>query len=136
MGDVIGYAVLFACNGVIWGIACNRIIRNRGYCENWFWWGFFFSLPAALVALSMPLEEYSEEEETQVSKLLREIQEKETLKNGAWKCGDCGQINSSYVGICACGKVKPEAKPEEQSLLETQEKELLKNGAWRCSECG
>ena len=40
--------------GIIFGIATNAIISNKGYDENWFWWGFFFGLIAMLVALSKP----------------------------------------------------------------------------------
>ncbi len=29
-----------------------------------------------------------------------------TPSNG-WRCPDCGRINASYVGTCACGKRKP-----------------------------
>ena len=27
---------------IIWGIVVNKVIENKGYQENWFWWGFFF----------------------------------------------------------------------------------------------
>lgn len=40
--------------GSIFGFATNAIIRNKGYQENWFWWGFFFGIIAMLVALSKP----------------------------------------------------------------------------------
>ncbi len=40
--------------GCIFGFATNAIIRNKGYQENWFWWGFFFGFIAMLVALSKP----------------------------------------------------------------------------------
>lgn len=26
--------------GIIWGVATNKVIENKGYYENWFWWGF------------------------------------------------------------------------------------------------
>ncbi len=38
----------------MWGWAVNQIIANKGYRENWFWWGFFFNMIAMLVALSKP----------------------------------------------------------------------------------
>lgn len=40
--------------GIIWGIATDKIIENKGYKENWFWWGFFFSFFAVIVALTKP----------------------------------------------------------------------------------
>lgn len=47
---LIGYAIY----GCIFGAATNAVVRNKGYQENWFWWGFFFGLIALLVALSKP----------------------------------------------------------------------------------
>lgn len=40
--------------GSIFGFATNAIIKNKGYRENWFWWGFFFGFIAMLVAMSKP----------------------------------------------------------------------------------
>ena len=40
--------------GVIFGFATNQIIKNKGYSENWFWWGFFFSFLAVIVAATKP----------------------------------------------------------------------------------
>lgn len=40
--------------GVIFGVVTNIIIKNKGYEENWFWWGFFFSFFAVIVAATKP----------------------------------------------------------------------------------
>lgn len=40
--------------GVVFGFATNQIIKNKGYSENWFWWGFFFSFLAVIVAATKP----------------------------------------------------------------------------------
>lgn len=48
------YLIIWAVQGAIWGFATNKIVENKGYDENWFWWGFFFGLIALLVALSKP----------------------------------------------------------------------------------
>jgi len=40
--------------GVAFGCATNQIIKNKGYKENWFWWGFFFSFLAVIVAATKP----------------------------------------------------------------------------------
>ncbi|MBO5099387.1 MAG: DUF3899 domain-containing protein [Clostridia bacterium] len=31
--------------------------------------------------------------------------DKEEIKDG-WKCEECGRVNHSYTGTCACGKAK------------------------------
>ena len=36
--------------GIIWGNITNMILRNKGYNDNWFWWGFFFGFLATIVA--------------------------------------------------------------------------------------
>ena len=35
---------------IIWGIATNKVIQNKGYEENWFLWGFLFGVIAFIVA--------------------------------------------------------------------------------------
>ena len=45
---------LFCGIGSIWGRVTRNIIRNKGYKENWFWWGFFFGFMAVIVALTKP----------------------------------------------------------------------------------
>ena len=44
VGTIIG--------GIIWGIVVNKVIENKGYEENWFWWGFFFGIFALIIALT------------------------------------------------------------------------------------
>jgi len=48
------FIILYIIQGCIFGDATHKIIKNKGYNENWFWWGFFFSIIAMLVALSKP----------------------------------------------------------------------------------
>ena len=50
----IGWAIGSIIWGIIWGFATNAIIHNKGYDENWFWWGFFFSIIAVIVAATKP----------------------------------------------------------------------------------
>ena len=40
--------------GIIFGIVVNKVLENKGYNENWFWWGFLFGIFAVIVALSKP----------------------------------------------------------------------------------
>ncbi len=48
---------------------------------------------------------------TALSKAAAEKKQQEdvvaTLKNGGWKCDNCGRTNPSYTGTCACGNSKP-----------------------------
>lgn len=38
--------------GIVWGIVVNKVVENKGYQENWFWWGFFFGIFALIIALT------------------------------------------------------------------------------------
>lgn len=44
---------------IIWGIVTDKIIKNKGYTENWFWWGFFFGLIAVIVAAAKPTKSHA-----------------------------------------------------------------------------
>lgn len=49
----MGYILVgIIIGGIIWGIVVNKVIENKGYEENWFWWGFFFGIFALIVALT------------------------------------------------------------------------------------
>ena len=49
----MGYILLgTVLGGIIWGVVVNKVIENKGYEENWFWWGFFFGFFALIVALT------------------------------------------------------------------------------------
>lgn len=37
---------------IVWGVVVNKVIENKGYQENWFWWGFFFGIFALIVAVT------------------------------------------------------------------------------------
>lgn len=44
------WVAIFVGIGCFWGWATNKIIKDKGYHQNWFWWGFFFHFWAVLVA--------------------------------------------------------------------------------------
>ena len=102
--------------GLIWGFATNAVVRNKGYHENWFWWGFIFGFIAFLVACTKPqvtILSISNESTSNLSRLAQEgyrigshnvsTKRLNTLAPGDWRC-TCGTINASYVGTCRCGK--------------------------------
>lgn len=40
--------------GIVWGTVTNKVLRNKGYEENWFWWGFFFAFIPLIIACTKP----------------------------------------------------------------------------------
>ncbi len=131
IGAVIGIIIW----GVIWGAATQTVVDNKGYEENWFWWGFFFGFIALLVALSKP-QLYSTGPLS--LQLAREAEERRTMEAGGWKCV-CGRLNPSYTGTCACGRsrqavlaaaAEPALENEGATVrMIKQYKELLDSGA-------
>lgn len=105
--------------GSIWGVATNAVIRNKGYDENWFWWGFFFGFIAVLVALSKPQVSYDEEVADHEAEKARE---QAILSSNGWKCSKCGRVNPSYTGTCGCGT----SKMQSEALLRKREEEKRK----------
>lgn len=91
-----------------WGHVTSRVIENKGYSNNWFWWGFFFGVMA--FALAVAKDDYRELTAATGNK---EIYDKYTLNNGGWTC-TCGMVNAKYVGTCGCGRTKSQVMAERQ----------------------
>lgn len=128
------YFIIAIIWGVVWGVAVNKVIENKGYSENWFWWGFFFGFIALIVALSKPeirstihsnhpllnRKEASENnfrnENSNTNSLVGEM-----TKDG-WKCF-CGRLNPKYTGTCDCGR----SRQELQQIRKNNEKMRAKS---------
>lgn len=144
-------AILSACvAGCIWGVVTNKIIENKGYNENWFWWGFFFHFFALIVAATRP--EYRYREDSEPSWMQPDTPDRRIISQGGWICS-CGRTNPSYTGTCACGATKDgsvsskvssiavsplnvAANQVELERIKAEEKNTLENGGWRCRRCG
>lgn len=74
--------ILFLVQGFIFGIAANAVIANKGYDENWFFWGFFFSFIALIVALSRPPKPY---EPIRENPLLKRSDGQQEANGGRWR---------------------------------------------------
>lgn len=48
----MGYFLIGTVWCIVWGVVVNKVIENKGYKENWFWWGFFFGVFALIVAIT------------------------------------------------------------------------------------
>jgi len=112
------FLILFCVFGCIWGKAVNKVLYDKGYTEDWFWWGFFFGWIPLVIACLMPEkvitvnedENYFGSDEPIVvhnnaadgsddSKKTLEITQ---VPNG-WKCPVCGEMNAGYADTCSCG---------------------------------
>jgi len=96
----IVYIVSALIWSIIWGVIVKKVIENKGYYENWFWWGFFFGWIALIVALTKP--DNNRGESLNDNSLLKKLQSEENTPSG-WRC-TCGKLNPLYVGTCDCGK--------------------------------
>ena len=111
--------------GILWGHLVQKIIDNKGYSENWFWWGFFFGPIVLLVALLKPdmRTAYPTAAAAQPSHNL----DNKMLEAGGWKC-TCGKVNPSYTATCTCGTTKKEIQDLEKLEKIKSYKELLDTG--------
>ena len=40
--------------GYVWGLIVSRIMKRKGYTDNWFYIGFFLQIIALIIAVSKP----------------------------------------------------------------------------------
>ena len=113
------FFIIAIVGGVIFGFATQTIIDNKGYEENWFWWGFFFGIVALIVAASKP--ENASRDNGNVA--AEEKNSTQMISSGSWKCKKCGRINASYTGTCACGMKKSENGVPAKTAVVTKAKE-------------
>ena len=111
--------------GIIWGCVANLVIHNKGYDENWFWWGFFFSFIAVIIAATKPenrtwnheptsdSEGYSFGSNYGHSNLFHDTSST-ARQEGMWECAWCHKMSNNYVGTCSCGKTKTESDAKRQ----------------------
>ena len=136
----MGYFIGVIFWGIIWGFATQAVIKNKGYEENWFWWGFFFSFIALIVAACKPenrpsYQIYTSDSDDPYSYFRnnsagsiysREVQAKQVLSQGGWTC-TCGRLNNSYTGTCACGRTKSEVDGINRQKAERERAEQEKS---------
>lgn len=115
MPELIISLIIIGVQSVVFGFATQSIIENKGYHENWFWWGFFFGIIALVVASAKPqVYDYT----TYSSKSADQH-----LAAGGWKC-TCGKVHASYVSSCSCGKDKRDVLyPQNTKKLEETKKQ-------------
>lgn len=129
------WIIMVLIYSIIWGIVCKKVIENKGYSENWFWWGFFFGIFAFFVAISKPqrLVETPREESTYLSRIAEESSRNRILKEGGWECPSCGTVNVRGLITCNCGT----RKPNKYEDIENKVRQMnLEATGWKCNGCG
>ena len=131
----MGYILVGTIIGcIIWGIVVNKVIENKGYKEDWFWWGFFFGIIAVLVALSKPQSHAYDAGNVDRLTYVADAymversgqQDSKIVKSGKWKCHFCNRINESYTGTCVCGRSKSDTENFAKQREEEQKKQRQK----------
>ena len=120
------YFVIVFIQAIIFGFATKAVVENKGYDENWFWWGFFFGLIAFVIACAKPqnidyfyfMNQSSQPAQTGYAER-QSVNNKnyngKLLSGGEWKCG-CGRVHAPYVSSCTCGVNKSEIITAEQEI--------------------
>lgn len=126
--------IIWLISSIIWGFATQTIVENKGYYENWFWWGFFFGIIAVLVALSKPQSHAYDAGNVDRLTYVADTymierngqQDSKVVTSGKWKCHFCNRINESYTGTCVCGRSKSDtenfAKQREEEQMQQSRK--------------
>lgn len=121
---------------IAWGFGVRAVIHNKGYHEDWFWWGFFFGLIALIVALTKPdlrqtpmyYQQPTYYQPQQPMYYQPGVAHHQTYaqpsSSSAWKCPKCGEINSNSMTSCSCGTLKPSATSG-----------AAPSTFWRCRRC-
>ncbi len=139
------YLAIYCVQGAVWGWAVKKVVENKGYREDWFWWGFFFGIIALIVALTKPdLPKAPDESSTYFrdsSSIVGKnyvfkgfgTERKADYTKGEWRCTHCGKVNAGYVGTCGCGCDKSGKMPvrETGQTQEEEQQEIL-----FCTSCG
>ena len=141
------YFFIFIIQAIIFGFATKIVIENKGYDDNWFWWGFFFGLIALIVACAKPQNinyatfsssqhsrttntSYPSSYGNNLNKDANRVYNEQILTNGGWKCS-CGRVHASYVSSCSCGKSKSDvlnARLKKKQEDENKQAEQQKQG--------
>lgn len=146
----IVYVVIYGC---IWGFVTQKVIDNKGYSDNWFWWGFFFGFFATIIAATKPQCHSDYETPTWTNNSSNQNSpDRSMMASGGWICS-CGRTNPSYTGTCSCGQskygsTKNQAKvlavspltiaanEAEMERIKREASKIIANGGWRCRKCG
>lgn len=115
---IIGSIILAWNNGITVDYdSYHRVVEERRsllLVIMWFAFGMFLTVIQSVVlnALGEILEnqEYIirkiSESSSKVESLDKNKEKDEIKYNNSWKCPECGRLNASYIGTCACGKTK------------------------------
>lgn len=147
MGLII-YLVVYGIYGTIWGVVTNKVIENKGYRENWFWWGFFFGFFALIIAATKPAlpretsntGSYFGDGGSIVGPEYRftgfGIERKVSEVPNGWRCNHCGAVNAGYVGTCGCGCDKSGNMPMKAPAQAKQDGTEDTSQMMFCTSCG
>jgi len=121
---------IYIIQGCVFGFATQSIIENKGYHDNWFWWGFFFGFIALLVALSKPeLRNSNVAEQSILHNVAEEARDNYIMKEGGWECAFCHKKNDRVVFTCICGKSKDDTteKIRQEKKVQMEQQQAAKN---------
>lgn len=83
---------------VMFGKITQNIYRKKGY-DGGFLWGLFLGIIGVIIVLKKP-----DYDDVAVHKKSDPERERDILSRGGWRCKSCGQVNSSYMSSCVCGR--------------------------------
>lgn len=122
---MLEYLIIAIIYGIIFGFATKKVIENKGYSENWFWWGFFFGIIALIVACTKP-DNVNTGTYSQYS-----LGNRTTDTSKTWLC-KCNQVNSIYVGTCSCGRTRDSVLNGTPKIASSGAPNTASSDTWVC----
>lgn len=117
---IIGVMLALLHCGALCGVLANKLIRDKGYRENWFWWGFFFGPIAVAIACMKPAAKRASAARSwkaDQNRVRQRLLNEKLLEEGGWACS-CGRVNAHYVTTCPCGINQRAVAAEQNKSLE------------------
>lgn len=125
---------IYLIYGLIWGYVCRAVVRNKGYYDDWFLWGFIFGIFAFLVAISKPAIQQIQPMypvQPSIAPQSTNSTNLNLLNNDRRVCPKCKKTNEKYITSCSCGEEKPSMSAYEKYKQAEREKTM-----WTCYKCG
>ena len=153
MGAII---LIYVVNGLLWGYACNAVLKYKGYLKNWFVLGFFFGIIPFIVVLLQPDYKISASTENTIYDKQEQQGEMGTNNEAAQQLlnrletyeGHKLEILKKYKELLDSGVITEEVYKEKMRLytlgsVEETPKENVprmidpsEKKDWKCSYCG
>lgn len=120
--------------GVIWGKVTQKVVYDRGYKDDWFWYGFFLGIIALILALLKPDISTKSSGDSELDNLKKIKEYKELLDSGVISQEEFDRKKNQLMK--PEGGLKTGGGLNYTSLTNNPPPANNKGGTWTCPDCG